>query len=116
MGCYLFNNRRRDHKKLFGDDAVFDLDWPAQERDWRRITLNEAGRVLRWADEPKGELIIDVYKLTGWRTASNPETGGEVRIIQGVFRSSETISYEEARRKHASIFDKVGSLKQVSVL
>ena len=116
MGCYLFNNRHRDHKKLFGDDAVFDIDWPAQERDWRRVTFGEAGRVLRWADKPKGELILDLYKLTGWRRTTNPQTGGEVRIIHGTYDSTERISYEKALRRHPSIFDKAGSLKQVSVL
>ena len=116
MGCYLFNNRGRDHKKLFGDDAVFDLDWPAQEKDWNRVRFGEAGRVLRWADKPKGNLIIDLYKLTGWRIANNPETGGEVRIVQGTYQATETITYEQALRTHSHIFNKAGNLKQVSVL
>lgn len=116
LGCYLFNNRNRDHKELFGDDAIFDLDLPSQERDWRRLTIGEAGRRVRWADKPKGELIIELFKLTGWRTATNPESGGEVRIIQGVYDSTETLAYQDALRKHPSIFDKAGSLKQVAVL
>lgn len=116
MGCYLFNNRNRDHKKLFGDDAVFDLDWPAQERDWKRLTLREAGRRIRWMDKPKGSLVIDLFRLTDWRPTVDPETGAEVRIILGTFVGSETLSYEDARRKHPDIFDKAGSLKQVSVL
>jgi hypothetical protein len=116
MGCYLFNNRQRDHKKLFGNDAVFDLDWPAQENDWNRIAFGEAGRLLRWADKPKSDLVIDLYKLTGWRRTTNPQTGGEVRIVQGTYVGSETLSHQDALRMHPTIFNTAGNLKQLSVL
>ncbi len=112
-----FNNcQNRDHAKLFGADAFYDLSTSGvqasaihdiQPQDYCWVASQEDGE----------NITFSLYKFTGSRFALDSE-GNSCRVLCGAFQRKESMPKTEAsgNKYYSPFFDKNGNFKRQSVL
>lgn len=116
MPHYLNNCKNRDHQKLFGPDAFYDLDtFGLQAQKQFGIRPDEFCVV---ASQPvSGQIRFVWYKFSGYRLAID-DIQNNVRVLLGKFEKEETMTKAEAasHKYYRPFFDKNGNFKRQSVL
>lgn len=116
MPHYLNNCANRDHKKLYGDDAFYDLDTSGSQAtkhyDFRR------GDLCVVASQPTAETITFAwYKFIEFRFFVD-DKGMNCRVLFGTFEKDESMPKTDAaeHKYYLPFFDKNGNFKRQSVL
>ncbi|MGP1346372.1 MAG: protein NO VEIN domain-containing protein [Phycisphaerales bacterium] len=112
---YFNNTRNRDHVKLYGSGAFFDLS-----RDGRQGTQARGlalGQLCVVAEKPSdGEVAFGWYSFSDEAMIRDP-SGVPCRVFFGRHLGSETVPKEAAvaSREYAAFFTRVGGFKRGSV-
>ena len=117
MPYYLNNCNNRDHVKLFGPDAFYDLYTDGtQQQDWARAKMR-SGDWCVVANEAKPGLIrFAWYKFKESRFENDGQC--PVRVLYGVFEKEESMSKAEAfaNSYYKPFFNKNGHFLQRSII
>jgi hypothetical protein len=116
MPHYLNNCKNRDHAKIYGPDAFYDLDTSGRQAEKQFIF--RAGDWCVVANEPTSGIIrFAWYKFTESRLAAD-EKQYQVRVLYGKLEKEESIPKDEAvsHKYYRPFFNKNGHFKQQSVI
>jgi len=116
MAFYLNNCRNRDHQRLFGSDAVYDLNtWGVQETMHSR--LRPGVRCVIASQPRQGTVRFAWYTYTGSRLAPD-ENNQLVHVLRGAFQREESMSKVDAaaHKDYRPFFKINGHFKNQSVI
>ncbi len=116
MPRYLNNCKNRNHSKIYGPDAFYDLDTSGPQA--QKQFIFRPGDWCIVASEPTpGVIRFAWYKFTSSRLAAD-EKQQQVRVLCGAFEKEELVPRAEApsNKYYAAFFNKKGDFKQVSVI
>ncbi len=114
-----FNNCvNRDHQKLFGPGAFFDLEAKGSQAALALgLQPGDICIVARYGDKERTVVDFSWYSFTE-ETNQIDEKGTPARVLRGVLNKSESLSKIEAAcdARYQHMFDKNGNFKRPSVL
>lgn len=116
MTVFLLNNHNRDHKKLFGPDAFYDLDTDKSQAN--KVHMFHKDDYCVVLDEPrKGCVVLKWYRFKGFRPAIDEANRKQVRVLFGPFIKQESMTKEQAfqHSTYNKFFKATGDFKQGSV-
>ena len=115
MTVLLNNCHGRDHRKLFGPQAFYDLDIKAAHRRQLPGVVRGTECIVA-GPEKDGAIEFGFYTFSC--EALMPDKRRYVRVLFGDFVRTETLTREEARKKRpfSLLFTSKGHFKQLSAL
>lgn len=116
--AHLFNNCcNRDHVRIFGEGAFFDLDLRGRQASMAQdLGAGDKCIVASYGDRPS-VVVFDWYTFTHEERMAD-ETGEIVRVMHGVRTRSEVLDKTTAARTapYEHLFNCRGQFKQRSVV
>jgi hypothetical protein len=116
MTFYFNNAHARDHARIFGRGAFYDLSLTGVQATYA-TTLRVGDSCIVATPSTDGHIAFDSYAFE--REAVRPDdTATPVRVLFGAFRKSDRLRKGDAARdvRYAVFFDKNGNFKRQSVL
>lgn len=115
---YFINCGNRDHKRLFGADAFFDLEKEASQAAMAQdLRPGDICITARYADKARTMVDMSWYRFTH-TTNQSDDKGIPQRVLHGILETSESISKVQAAAdpRYQYMFAKTGAFKRRSVL
>lgn len=116
MLVYFNNCNGRDHKRIFGDGALYDLDTVGHQAT-KANNLSPGQQCIVATPESDGQIAFRWYKLS--REAVKPDGEGHpCRVFFGKCVKTDRLSKGSAARDgtYSTFFDKNGNFKRHSVI
>jgi len=116
MPHYLNNCKNRDHARIYGADAFYDLDTSGRQAE-KQFSFRPGDWCVVASEPIPGHIRFAWYKFTSSRLAAD-ETQQQVRVLCGTFEKEETVPRGEApsHKYYRPFFNKNGDFKQQSVI
>jgi hypothetical protein len=118
MNLFLNNCRRRDHARLFGKTAFYDLNtFGLQASMATDVVPGQKCIVASYNDD--GDIQFDWYAFDKETLDANPDQKNtKVRVFHGKKLETETMSKKKAAgsRKYGQFFNVKGGFKRPSVI
>lgn len=113
---YLNNCNSRDHARMFGEGAFYDLDIVGYQAT-KAKNLKVGQQCVVATPENNGQIVFTWYSFLS-EAVKPDDTGTRCRVLFGKFISSETFSKMEAAHvePYSRFFDKNGNFKRQSVI
>lgn len=116
MIVYFNNCNRREHERIFGSGAFYDLDTVGYQAT-KANNLSVGQQCIVATPESDGQIAFRWYKF--WREAVKPDDEGHpCRVFFGKPIKSDKLSKGDAARDgiYSTFFDKNGNFKRHSVI